>query len=394
MKILVFTSLYPNTLNPDFGVFVRNRVFALSKKSDVEVKVVAPVPWFPPINISEKWYRFSQIPLREEIDGIDVFHPRYLVTPKIGMSLYGYWMFRGVRKLVKQLRESFPFDLIDAHFLYPDGFAACHLGVELSCPVVVSARGSDVTSYLQMPRIKALLSRLFAQADRLVTVSSSLRDIICAHGAPPEKTLVIPNGIDPASFSLLDRASARQHLGFLEVEKIVLTVCSLVELKGVHLLIEAIAKLRESSPVPVKLMVVGSGPEKERLKSLIDRLALQDCVHLVGQVPNQKLSHWYNAADLFFLGSSREGWPNVVCEALACGTPVVATPVNGIPEILDSDDLGIIVERSPEAFALGIKQAFDRSWDRERIAAKGQQRTWEKVAEEVHDLFATVLSHG
>ena len=394
MKVLVFTNLYPNALEPDFGIFIRNRTIALRQQDKVDIKVVAPVPWFPPVNISARWYRFSQIPLRETIDGIEVFHPRYLVTPKVGMSLYGYSMFLGVRRLIGRMRENFAFDLIDAHFLYPDGFAACLLGRHLNCPVVLTARGSDVTSYLQMPRIRTLVARSLQQADRLIAVSNSLRDQMVAHGAMPEKIAVIPNGIDPSLFFRKDAARARRQLGLREDAKIILTVCSLVELKGVDLLIEAVARLRADSSWPVRLVVIGKGPEEDRLRMLIKRLALEDCVRLVGSVANRELVDWYNAADLFFLGSSREGWPNVVCEALACGTPVVATAVNGIPEILDSEELGIMVERTPEAFVRGIEQAFARSWDRGKIAERGQGRTWQKVAGEVHKLFATVLSHA
>jgi len=392
MKILVFTNLYPNALSPNFGVFIRNRIIALHKKN-IDVKVVAPVPWFPPLNISTRWYSFSQIPLLEVIDDIEVYHPRYLVTPKVGMTLYGYWMFLGVRKLVMQLKESFSFDLIDAHFLYPDGFAACLLGQHYDFPVVLNARGSDVNSYLQMPRIKTLLARSMKQADRLVAVSNSLRDQMVANGAPPDRTSVIPNGIDPTCFFRMDTGRARQELGLEKDEKIILTVCSLIELKGVHLLIEAVAKVREAFSCPVSLMVVGTGPEKARLKSLIEQFALQDCVRLVGNVANRELVGWYNAADLFLLGSSREGWPNVVCEALACGTPVVATAVNGIPEILDSEELGIMVERTAEAFACGIEKAFAQNWDRDKIARIGQERTWENVAEEVCELFQSVLNN-
>lgn len=394
MNVLVFTNLYPNVLNPNFGVFIRNRTLALSQISGVEVKVVAPVPWFPPINISEKWYQFSQIPKHEVIDGFDVYHPRYLVTPKVGMSLYGNWMFLGVRKLIRQIHTQFPFDLIDAHFLYPDSYAACLLGELFACPVVVSARGSDVTSYTKIDAIKSHIKKVFQNAEHLVAVSNSLRDIMIAGGAATEKVSVISNGIDPERFYLKEKAGSRTKLGFQDGVKNILTVCSLVELKGVHLLIEALSLVKKSYAQPFKLFVVGSGPEEARLRSLIDQFELQNQVQFIGKIPNEELVDWYNAADLFFLGSSREGWPNVVCESLACGTPVVATAVNGIPEILDSEKLGIMVERSPEDFARGILMALNRDWDRQFIAEKGQQRTWENVANEVHELFSTVLKNA
>lgn len=394
MKILVFTNLYPNALNPDFGVFIRNRTLALSQIPYVDVKVVAPVPWFPPINISEKWYHFSQIPQHEVIDGIDVYHPRYLVTPKVGMSLYGTWMFLGVRKLIRQIHTKFPFDLIDAHFLYPDSYAACLLGQHDGYPVVVTARGSDVTVYTQINSIKKHIRKTLCGADQLIAVSRSLGDIMVHQGAEKDKVSVISNGIDPERFFLQDTQQARSKLGFLDEQKIILTVCSLVELKGVHLLIEALSLLDTSVSTAVKLVVVGRGPEETRLKKLVEQYSLNDRIMFVGSVANVELVDWYNAADLFFLGSSREGWPNVVCEALACGTPVVATAVNGIPEILDSEELGIMVERTPEAFAAGIEKAFTCSWDRDLIAKSGQQRTWQNVAAEVHELFSTVIENA
>ncbi|MDB4470832.1 glycosyltransferase family 4 protein [Deltaproteobacteria bacterium] len=394
MKILVFTNLYPNIHNPNLGVFIRNRTVALSQFPDVEIKVVAPVPWFPPIRISEKWYQFSQIPEKEVIDGIEVYHPRYLVTPKIGMSFYGYWMLLGVRQLIRRIHKEFPFDLIDAHFLYPDSYAACLLGEQFACPVVVTARGSDVTCYTQIDSIESHIKKTFQNAEHLIAVSNSLRDIMVVHGAVAEKVSVVSNGIDPERFYLLEKERAREKLGFQEGVTNILSVCSLVKLKGVHLLIEALSQLKNLTAQSFKLFVVGSGPEESRLKSLIDQFELQNQVQLVGKVPNVDLIDWYNAADLFFLGSSREGWPNVVCESLACGTPVVATAVNGIPEILNSEELGIMVKRTPEDFARGILQAYNRAWDRQYIAGKGQQRTWENVANEVHELFSRVLSNA
>jgi glycosyltransferase involved in cell wall biosynthesis len=210
-------------------------------------------------------------------------------------------------------------------------------------------------------------------------------------GTDPGKTTVIPNGIDGEAFHPLDRDAARRTLGLDSAARIVLTVCSLVELKGVHLLIEAAALLRARQAGACRILVVGKGPERERLQRQIDQSGLSDIVTLIGAVPNRELVTWYNAADLFFLGSSREGWPNVVCEALACGTPVVATNVSGIPEIIDHEGLGLLVERSPQAFADGLLQALQRPWDREFIAGRGRRRDWEAVAHEVLGVFSRAV---
>lgn len=383
MKVLVFTNLYPNTMNPEFGVFIKNRTVALQSRADVEIKVVAPVPYFPPINISQKWYRYSKIPRREDNEGIEVYHPRYLVTPKVGMSFYGVWMFLGVIRTIIKLRKNFPFDVIDAHFLYPDGFAAILLGRFFKCPVMVTGRGSDITVYTRLPYVRHLVDYVLKRATHLVSVSASLRDVMFERGVAVEDVSVIPNGINPGRFYELDKAQARERLSLPPAMKILLTVCSLVELKGVHLLINAVSRVKEQYPEPFQVLIVGQGPDRERLQAQIIASGLEHTVRLVGSIQNSDLVYWYNAADLFFLGSSREGWPNVVCEALACGTPVVATNVNGIPEILNDQRLGLMVERNTEGFACGIVEAFSTDWDTDFIVSRGQQRTWDNVAGEV-----------
>src|SRR5262245_4414123 len=141
MKVLTFTSLYPNNIWPTHGVFIKERMTYFSALKECEVKVVAPVPYFPALRINHRW-RFSQVCRQEIRDELEVFHPRYLITPKIGMSLYGWLMFFSVLSTVKKVQRNFAFDLIDAHYVYPDGFAAVLLGRLLRKPIVVSARGS------------------------------------------------------------------------------------------------------------------------------------------------------------------------------------------------------------------------------------------------------------
>lgn len=394
MKILTFTTLFPNRDNPDFGIFVKNRMQAVNRLPGVELKVVAPVPWFPPLRICRKWYAFSQIPRCEVIDGLEVFHPRYLVTPKVGMTCYGFWMFLGALGCARDLRRCYDFELIDAHFVFPDGLAALLLGWFFNKPVVISARGTDVALYRTLPLVKHLLRTTLKRADRLVAVSRSLGELMMEEGAQREALSVIPNGIDPGRFAPSDQKEARQKLGLAETDPILVTVGALVELKGMHLLLEALWLLKEQGRGDVHAYIIGKGEMRSLLEQKIVEYDLEERVTLLGHVANENLADWYNAADLFFLGSSREGWPNVVCEAQACGLPVVATPVNGIPEILDSEDLGLMVERTPEDFARGIEQALARTWDREKIARKGQERTWENVGREVHELFSAVLAHG
>ncbi|SCX95456.1 glycosyltransferase family 4 protein [Desulfoluna spongiiphila] len=390
MKILVFSTLFPNNTAPAHGVFIKNRMKAVSEMDGHEVRVVAPVPYFPPIKRFKAWYRFSQVAARERVDGLTVYHPRYLVTPKVGMTAYGVCLFLGALKTVKALEKSFSFDVIDAHYMYPDAFAAVLLGKALNKPVTVSARGSDIHQFSNLAMIRPLLRYTLTQADAVISVCASLKEMMVELGIPSYKVSVIPNGIDGTAFYPADRAEARQRLGIPLDARVILSVGSLIRLKGHHLLVEAFGRIVAEEPDHTCLYIVGDGVERGALHRQVEALGLGSRVVLCGQVPHGTLVDYYNAADLFFLGSEREGWPNVISESLACGTPVVATRVNGIPEIVRSDDLGVLVARDVPSFVAGIRRALDTRWDRSAIGAYGQSRSWAMVAQNVVSVLKRV----
>lgn len=392
MKILTFSTLFPNHTQPNYAVFIKNRMAAIHKYKDVELKVVAPIPFFPPLKIKPQWYRFSQIERFEILDGIATYHPRYLVTPKIGMSLYGLNIFLGSLKTAKRIYQIFPFDIIDAHYVYPDGFAAILLGDFFHKPVVLSARGTDINVYPRFKIVRKIMKYALKRSSAIISVSSSLRDIMVNRlEVSPEKIRVIPNGIDPNIFCYRDKAEAKKKMGIFGKTKMVVSVGSLIESKGHHILIDAISLLRKSNELSFYTYIIGEGEYRAFLESKIRQLGLEKEVSLIGQIPNTELSDWYNATDLFFLGSSREGWPNVISEALACGSPVVGTKINGIQEIIPSEDYGILTERNAEDFAYGLSKALAKKWDYQEIYEYGQSRTWKSVASEVYNVFSDVL---
>ncbi len=395
MRILTFTTLFPNRERPNNAVFIQHRMAAVNRFCDAEVRVVAPVPWYPELPLGSKRYRrLARVPQQEKIAGLEVVHPRYLVTPKIGMSLYGLFMFLGVLPVVRRIYQQWPFDIIDAHYVYPDGLAAILLGRAFNCPVVVSARGTDINLYPRFRLIRPLIRQVLARADGLISVCRSLADVMIGLGTDPRKVKVIPNGIDPLLFYPMPQQKARRKLGLDEEGKILLTVGSLIERKGIHLLIEALAILQKQGELNFNTYIVGNGEERNRLAAQIKAAGLQEQTKLIGEIDNQELVMWYNAADLFFLGSSREGWPNVVSESLACGTPVVATKVDGIPDIVCSPDLGVIVERDVRSFVDALRGAFQRQWNRDRIYLHGQGRTWQNVATEVFEFLQLVYEQS
>ncbi|HVO65293.1 MAG TPA: glycosyltransferase family 4 protein [Syntrophales bacterium] len=392
MKVLTFTTLYPNNVWPNNGVFIKERMTFFAKLNGVEVKVVAPVPYFPDIRLGSRW-RYSQVKSHQLIEGLEVYHPQYFMTPKIGMSFYGLTMFWSVLPVVKKIQREFNFDIIDAHYLYPDGYAATLLSNYFKKPVVVSARGSDINLYGTFPIIRKFLRQTLLKANKVVAVCQALKKGIVQLGVPEEKVSVIPNGVDSYKFCPAPKEEIRRRLKLLD-KKIILSVGHLTPNKGFDYLIKALKILQtELNKESVYLVIVGEGEFRKELEKTISLLNLEEDVKLAGAIPHEELRDWYSAADVFCLASQQEGWPNVILESLACGTPVVATSAGGIPEIISSNSVGILAERTEQDIAQKISIALKQSWNRDEIVKFAEEYTWNRVALQVYDVFKSVLNN-
>jgi glycosyltransferase involved in cell wall biosynthesis len=357
MKILVYTSLFPNHLNPDFGIFIKNRMFNFAKLDNCQIVVVAPVPYCPPWKRLGRWYEFSKIKKKEVMQGIIIYHPRYLLVPKISMLVHGLSMFLSSIGTIKKIKKEFSFDLIDAHYVYPDGFAGLLLGRYFNKPLVVTARGSDIHQFSQMRFIKPFIKKTLKQSQHNISVCNALGKIMIDLGSPVERIDVIPNGVDIDRFFPVDKKAARKYLSISPTTKVIFSVGSLIPLKGHHLTIEALKEIIKQIP-EAHLYIAGKGDYLKALENKISELRLEKFITLLGHVRHTELINWYSAADVFCLASSREGWANVIMESMACGTPVVATNVWGAPEIITDPDVGILVERNPEAISKALIHAL------------------------------------
>lgn len=388
IRLLVFTSLYPNAVRPRHGVFVEERLRHLMAAGHIAATVVAPVPWFPFRSpMFGAYAAFAAVPRQEERHGIRILHPRYLAIPKVGMSLAPFLMYRTLLPGIRRLLSAEPdYDLIDAHYLYPDGVAAVALGRSVGRPVVVTARGNDVTLIPRhrFPRWQIL--RAAKRAAAIATVSKALRDRLIGLGADAEHITVLRNGVDLERFRPLSGGVLRGELGVNG--SIWLAVGYLIERKGVNLVIEALAKVPDTT-----LLIAGDGPEEHKLRSLVERLGLHTRVRFLGAVPHEELCAYYNAADVTMLASSREGMPNVVLESLACGTPVVAAPFDGVTELLSAPVAGeVAVERTGEAMASAWLRLRSRSPTRAVTRSFAEQLGWQPVVEAQCELYARVLA--
>lgn len=390
IRLLTFSTLYPNPAQPNHGVFVENRLRHLVASGAAESTVLAPIPWFPGRSpAAGPNSRFPEIPIHETRHGIAVHHPRFLAVPGLGMVSNPVTLYRAAKRtLARMTADGFAFDAIDGHYLYPDGVAAVWLARDYGVPVVLTARGSD-TSQLPHYRIPGRLIRAaIARADALIAVSAALKDGLIALGAPPEKVTVLRNGVGLDVFRpVADRAAARAELGF--DGPTLLSVGLLIERKRHHLTIEALALLPGH-----RLVIAGEGPERTALEALAARLGVADRVHLIGPVPHARLPLYYSAADVMVLASSREGWANVLLESMACGTPVVATPAWGSREAIAAPEAGLVIDAAtPEALAAGIRRVLAAAPERDATRAYAERFGWDETTNGQLALFRRLLGH-
>ena len=389
LRLLTFSTLYPNAARPNHGVFVENRLRHLLASQEAVSTVVAPVPWFPSTHPrAGEWARYAQAPAQETRHGIEVLHPRFPVVPKIGMTAAPFLLYWSMLPFIRRLQnEGRQFDLIDAHYMYPDGVAAVSLGKKLGLPVVVTSRGTDVSLIPQYPLPRRLIQGAIRGAAALVTVSAALKTALVALGAPDQKVTVLRNGVDTSLFRpAADRDSIRASLGLKR--KTLVSVGLLIDRKGHHRTIEAMSHLPEH-----ELLIAGEGPERARLTALIEKLGLTDRVRLLGARPHDTLPALYSAADASVLASSREGWANVLLESMACGTPVVASNIWGNPEVVQTRDAGLIApENTPEGIAATVRALFSPLPDRAATRRYAEQFGWEETTSGQLALFRRVLN--
>ena len=388
MRILTFTTLYPNAARPQHGIFVETRLRKLVESGRVEARVVAPSPWFP--FASERFGAYAvmaRVPRAETRHGLPIEHPRYPLVPKIGMASAPLALYAAcLPRLRRQIAAGRDFDLIDAHYFYPDGVAAVLLGRALGRPVVVTARGSDLNLVAERSVPRRWIGWAAAHAQGLVAVSRGLRDRLCALGVAPERVRVLRNGVDPAQFRPVDRAAAGRRLGF--IRPTLIAVGNLVALKRHSLMVEALALLPETD-----LVIVGDGPERNAIEALAAARGLAGRVRLLGRMPQEELPEIYTAADLLLLVSTDEGWPNVLLESMACGTPVVVSDIAGIGDIVAAPAAGRIVPRvSPASLAAAIRDFLAAPPERAATRAYAKGFDWRSTTEGQIALFEEICA--
>lgn len=328
-------------------------------------------------------------------EGIEVRFPRFLSVPGGFKWLDGFFMALSCLPVMLRLKRSFAFNLIDAHFAYPDGYAATLLGRWLHVPVTITLRGTEVP-LARDPRRRRRLIKALERARRIFSVSDSLKQHAVSFGAPRDKIVVIGNGVDAAVFHRVDRQAARDELHLPAGAPILISVGALVERKGFHRVMECLPALRHRFPGLRYLVVGGASPEGDWsavLRERVIELGLQDCVVFLGALAPGELKVPLSAADVFVLATQNEGWANVFLEAMACGLPVVTTRVGGNAEVVAHPGLGTLVPfGAPDELERAMSEALRRDWDRDAIVAHAEANNWDHRVAVLADEFAGIVA--
>lgn len=374
MRILIVTSQFPIAGEPNRGRPLYQTIRELAPLATV--RVASPVAVYP------RWARprtyLSRPPRAHDPDlGVDVQYVGYPALPVASRPFNGWSCARALREPCGRFRP----DLVLSYWMYPDAFGAMLVARHAGIPMVAGARGSDLR--VRDPVSRRLTRPVVAAAERLLVVSGDLgRVAVRDYGADAGRVRAIGNGCDARLFHACDRAAARAALGIPSDARVVLFVGRLVALKGLHELLEATTQLTSSIP-RLHLVLVGEGPMEQALRRRLAALpGLQST--LAGPQPPERVAQWMAASDVVTLPSHSEGHPNVLVEAMACGRPVVATRVGGIPEVIDASTGILVPPRDPPALGRGLAQALAREWDEGTISRRFS-RDWSRVAAETLD---------
>jgi teichuronic acid biosynthesis glycosyltransferase TuaC len=390
LKILTFTTIFPNAAKPHHGIFTETTLRHQLATGEVQAKVVAPIPWFPfRHDIFGEYGQFAKAPKVETRIGVEVFHPRYLVLPKVGMHITPFTIARSAKATIGRiLDEGYDFDVIDAHYFYPDGVAAALLGRYFRKPVVISALGTDINLILQDPIARRMILWAGKQSAAMITVCEALKTEMVKFGMDGSRITPLRNGVDLELFRPVERETTRKKLGMDHFT--LLSVGYLDPRKGHDHIISALPELPD-----VRLMIAGSGPDRKKLEGLAIAAGVADRVTFLGPLPQKTLREYFGAADALVLASSREGWANVLLEAMACGTPVVASNVWGTPEVVCSPAAGVLMpSRTPQGVADGVRQLRANYPDHAATRAYAEGFSWETTTRGQIRLFQQVAQQA
>ncbi len=379
-RVVALTTLFPSAAQPGLGGFVERSLLRLAAHPDVELRVIAPngvPPW--PLSRHPQYRARAALPLIEQWKGVSVQRPRFALVPGIGWRINPGLIARAAAPLIGEV------DVIHADFFHPCGVAAAMVGARSGVPVSIKARGSDIHLWGTRPPARRTILRAAEDAAGLLAVSAAMKRDMVALGMAADKIAVHYTGVDLDAFRPADgcETSAAAPLP----SPLVVSIGNLIALKGHDIVLHAVASLPG-----VHLRIVGSGPEEARLRGMIADLGIADRAVLTGALPHAEVARLLAATDVMALASEREGLANAWVEALACGTPIVATAVGGAAEVIDRPAAGRLAARTPAAFAQSIADLLATPPPRADVRAAAERFGWERHTQQLYEHLARIAA--
>ena len=378
---------------PHFKYFIRDSTTHCAPFLK-EVRVLMPLSYL--YNISRtiplikrlNAYIFNPQLEKEDPWNSRIIYAKFITLPKLPEIVNLYLATKSsINTIMHQKRR---FDLIHAHFL-SCGYIGALIKDRWGAPLILTLHGHDVYSTPFKLGWSKLSKFTFYYADHIITVSHFNAKHLLSLGIPRNKISVIYNGFNEDIFKPFPKELARSKLGLPSKKKMMVSVASLVPAKGHMYLIDAM-KIVSQKRDDVVLFIIGSGPLFRKLNKKIKNCNLKGKVFIVGRREHKEISLWINACDIFVLPSLREGFPTVIPEVMACGKPVIATNVGGIPEAVISNDLGTLVDpKDPKALASAILEALEKKWDPEVILKYSKKYCWKNLARQIIRIYQKVL---
>lgn len=390
MKILAISHSYPVPYDKFNGIAIHKLIKELVNQG-CEVRVISPQPWTPfPINrLRGEWHHYSKVPEKMEWDDIKVYYPRYLTFPKALFSASsGTRMYYGIRGTISKIYSDFPFDIIHAHMALPDGFSGMLLSQRYDKRLVLTFRGTDM---VRKHRAMKSTLKAFRQADRIFTPSPHLQEL--AKEQLGVNSTVIPNGVDPREIFEGESELEQRYEG----KYVILSVSRLLRSKGIDLNMGALRRLKKDYG-DLHYIIVGDGPERERLQKLAENLTIKNSVEFIGWQSHHKAMEYMSICDIFSLPSWQETFGLVYLEAMAQGKPIIGCRGQGVDGIVKEGETGLLakpkdIDSLVEAldFLLGHPEEARAMGERARKLVL-ENYTWEKNAEKTIKVYEEVLN--
>ena len=402
MRVCFVTSSFIRSAGDHYARFVYEQAKCLlTAENDVAVIVVAP--------------HAPGLALRERIDGLEIWRARYFWPSSWQRLAYQHeGLFQTVRSswlaalqlpcllmamLIKLWLASRGARVLHAQWV-PTAAIALIVGWLRGIPVVVSVRGADLNTALRSAVGRWLTRFIIDRASQVLTVSDEFKDVLASEIRCRKPLAALYNGVDITQFRPRPKAMCRREVGLPEDGPIALYVGGLIHRKGVDVLLRALASDTGFQEQGLSLFLAGEGPQLSSLRAQASAMELEIRVNFVGKVSKNQMHLWMGAADMLVLPSYSEGRPNVVLEAMACGTPVIATAVNGTREVVTDEDDGLLFEPGD---AVGLARCMTRLLVEpelaERLSANGPEKirrlglSWQAHGRRLMGIYHDILDN-